>query len=78
MSKIILNNKAEILDCRALSYLIDILSQGRDKTGAYQKYTEINCGNKGYTIEYRRGSGKTDIFMIEMTEVRNEFYDGVK
>lgn len=73
MGKVIINIKAAIEPSAALKHVGDIMSQLREENSTYAKFIEINAGKYTYTISYKKGSG-SDIFTIELTEIRNEVF----
>lgn len=66
MSKIIINNKAGLLDSKAMGFVSDVIHQPLIENVAYPKYSEFNIDNKQYSIFYKKGKD-SHIFTIEYT-----------
>lgn len=73
MGKIVINIKTAIEPSASLKWVGDIMSQSKEDNSTYPKFVEINTGKYTYTISYKKGSG-SDIFTIELTEIRNEVF----
>lgn len=55
MSRVVINNKANLLITEAFRIVSDIISQAKGENTAYGRFHDFNIGNKQYTVIHKEG-----------------------
>lgn len=66
MGRIVINNRAKILDSTAIKVVGDIMCKAEIDNSTCEKFTDFNIGNKEYTVLSKKGVSSW-IFSIEYT-----------